>query len=128
MPLIRQKLKIVRSDIQTNREWLFLFGDNYSRSGRGGQAAEMRGEPNSVGILTKMLPSMLPEAFLRDEDFWCWKNRAQADFNRVEGHLRIGGTSIMSDKGLGTGLAQLEERAPLIWAALQEEIKKWTAL
>jgi redox-sensitive bicupin YhaK (pirin superfamily) len=29
---------------------LFVFGDNLRRTGFGGQAAEMRGEPNAVGI------------------------------------------------------------------------------
>ena len=52
MLVIRQKF-IQRIDIQCNRHCLYLFGDNLDRQGMGGQAKEMRGEPNSFGIATK---------------------------------------------------------------------------
>ena len=52
MLVIRQK-RIYREDLQANRRILYVFGDNLQRQGFGGQAAEMRGEPNAFGFATK---------------------------------------------------------------------------
>jgi hypothetical protein len=46
---------VVRPTRATARRYtdaLFAFGDNLARTGRGGQAAALRGEPNAVGIPT----------------------------------------------------------------------------
>ena len=49
--------RITRADLRANPDTLYVFGDNMRRRGMGGQAAEMRGEPNAVGIPTKWRPS-----------------------------------------------------------------------
>lgn len=41
---------IKRQDLKSNPNTQYLFGDNLKRSGFGGQAKEMRGEPNAIGI------------------------------------------------------------------------------
>ena len=55
MPVIFQKF-IYRADLQNNPDVLYVFGDNLVRKGRGGQAKEMRGHPNAVGVATKNTP------------------------------------------------------------------------
>jgi hypothetical protein len=53
--IIYQKY-IKREDLRANPTVLYVFGDNEARTGLGGQAKEMRGEPNAVGIATKASP------------------------------------------------------------------------
>jgi hypothetical protein len=43
-----------------------VFGDNGRRIGFGGQAKEMRGEPNAIGVATNWEPSNRPNAFFSD--------------------------------------------------------------
>jgi len=93
---------------------LFVFGDNLRRVGMGGQAAEMRGEPNAVGIPTKVAPSMAPDAFFTDADLPKALDAFAEGFARLEAHLRAGGTIVVPEAGIGTGRAQLEQRAPKI--------------
>ena len=67
MPLVHQKL-ILNADLRANPDVLYLFGDNVLRVGFGGQAKEIRGEPNAVGVRTKHRPNMHPDAFFRAEE------------------------------------------------------------
>ena len=48
---------ITREELQRHPELIFVFGDNMLRKGFGGQAKEMRGEPNAVGVPVKWRPS-----------------------------------------------------------------------
>lgn len=57
---------ITREMVQANRHKIFLFGDNLLRRGLGGQAREMRGERNAVGIPVKNRPSMTEGSFFSD--------------------------------------------------------------
>lgn len=52
MIVLHQKF-IFREDLQANPDVYYLFGDNVERRGLGGQAKEMRGEPNAIGVATK---------------------------------------------------------------------------
>jgi len=49
MPILYQD-QIKRDDLRAHPDRIYLFGDNVARQGRGGQAKEMRGEPNALGI------------------------------------------------------------------------------
>jgi hypothetical protein len=40
--------------------------DSVQRHGLAGQAKEMRGEPNAIGVATKRAPSTNPKAFFDD--------------------------------------------------------------
>jgi hypothetical protein len=111
-PVIRRQMLRNAPDV------LFIFGDNLRRVGLGGQAAEMRGEPNAVGIPTKVAPSMAPDAFFTDADLPKALNAFAEAFARLEAHLRAGGTIVVPEAGIGTGRAQLEQRAPTIHAVL----------
>lgn len=114
MPLEYRKF-ITRDMVQSETDTLFVFGDNVMRVGLGGQAREMRGEPNSVGIPTKWRPSMDPSAFFTDNDYFDILDRLLEADKRIVEHLNAGGTVVWPEDGIGTGLAHLKERAPLIF-------------
>lgn len=122
MPVITQKF-IFRSDLQNNPDVLYLFGDNLQRRGYGGQAKEMRGEPNAVGIATKNAPGMKPGDFFSDEDITL-RYRIDDDLAPAYQHLRKGGLLVIPEDGLGTGLSQLPTRAPELDAYLKQELER----
>lgn len=113
MPLIEVEY-ITREYVRSHTDQHFLFGDNLQRGGFGGQAREMRGEPNTIGIITKRAPSMREDAFLSDEEWpmvrLSWGHAARI----IIWHLTYGGTVVIPKAGLGTGYAQLPIRAPYI--------------
>jgi hypothetical protein len=113
MPVIYQKF-IYRVDLQANPHILYLFGDNLKRQGLGGQAKEMRGEPNAVGIATKKLPSQYENSYFCDDDFDLFEDHYLVDMEPVYKHLALDGILIIPLDGLGTGLSELPERAPKI--------------
>jgi hypothetical protein len=119
MPLIFQKV-IKRSDLQDNPNVLYVFGDNLGSTGYGGQAAEMRGEPNAIGIPTKLMPSMSENAFFTDKNY----DEAQPVISQrckiLMDHSDKGGIIVWPHDDIGTGRAQLQNRAPKIWALIQE--------
>lgn len=100
-------------------EKLFVFGDNLRGTGLGGQAKEMRGEPNAVGIPTKRSPSRRATAFFSDADFQDAKRVLDRRFEVLETHLATGGDVVWPEDGVGTGLAQLPDKAPKIYAYIQ---------
>jgi hypothetical protein len=118
MPIIFMDL-IRREDLRAHPDWLFVFGDNFARMGFGGLARVCRGEPNAVGIPTKRMPSNVQGAFLADGDLKMWRIVSGPDLLRIERALEEGVTVVLSSAGVGTGLAQLETKAPVIWDELQ---------
>lgn len=126
MIIIRQK-RIYREDLGTNdKVALYLFGDNLMHEGMGGQAAEMRGEPNAVGIPTKKAPYNHPEAFFSDEGFDYMVGVYGKIFDTIKDDYRRGKFKVLviPADGLGTGLAELNTRAPKIFALLQEHLRE----
>ncbi|RZK42741.1 MAG: hypothetical protein EOO57_00740 [Hymenobacter sp.] len=117
--VIKQKM-IYRQDLQQNPDKIYLFGDNEERRGLGGQAIQMRGEPNAVGVRTKRRPRLKESDFWTDETFDSNCRLIEEDLAPVRQHLAAGGTVIMPEDGIGTGLAQLAERAPKTYVYLQE--------
>ncbi len=110
--MIEYRAFITRHMLRAAPGKLFVFGDNIHRKGYGGQAKEIRGEPNSVGIPTKVYPGMNNGAFFTDSDFTVFVRHAVPDYVRL---MRHAGVIIWPADGIGTGLAQLENRAPKIW-------------
>lgn len=105
---------ITRADVRGNKDKIFLFGDNLTGRGYGGQAAEMRGEENSVGIPTKKAPSNNPTSFFTDKEFAANKQAIDEAFGKIPPDKTI----VIPKAGLGTGLAELEEKAPRTFAYL----------
>lgn len=116
--------RVMRQTLQRCPQHLFVFGDNGQQRGLGGQAREMRGEPNAVGIPTKHAPSMRPSAFFTDGDLPAAQVPIDAAFARLAAHLEAGGTVVWPAAGVGTGLAQLAERAPAIRAYIDEKFEE----
>ena len=114
--MIEYREHITRAMLRAEPGVLFVFGDNLQRRGYGGQAKEMRGEPNAVGIPTKAWPSMTETAFFNDDDLKLWAQESAPYRERLIEH---GGKVVWPKDGIGTGLAQLQERAPAIWRAIE---------
>lgn len=137
MLIIKQKM-IYRSDLRANPQILYIFGDNLMREGIGGQAKEMRGEPNAFGIATKRRPQHGHFAdYMHDnqEDAW---NAVNADFlalrkkcatvhdfsTDIGSHFTPYQAIIVPDDGIGTGLARLPDFAPKLLDHINSQIIK----
>lgn len=114
-------VRYTRPMLQENPSKLFVFGDNEMRRGLGGQAAACRYEPNAVGITTKWTPSTEEDAFYTDLDRLHWRDVNRANFAKLHLHLSKGLVVVWPADGIGTGRAELPERAPSIAA----EIESW---
>jgi len=124
VPILRQQW-ITRADLKANRNSLYVFGDNMVRTGRGGQASAMRGEPNAFGIPTKWYPSNDLWAFFKDADFTTdsvvsWT--LTGAFTHLTEVLHDGYTVVIPTDGLGTGLSRLPETAPTIAYFIDQQI------
>lgn len=113
---------ILRSYLKKNPEKLFLFGDNMLRRGYGGQAKEMRGEDNAVGIPTKWAPGTSPKDYFGDKDFDLIKNVIDAAIMDIIN--RKPEVIVIPRMGIGTGLAKMDEKAPDIFRYLQEQLQR----
>lgn len=122
MPLIFQS-RIYRQDLKANPNCLYVFGDNFQRYGLGGQAKEMRGEKNAIGVATLESPG----------EFWNEDRVARQcavldnDFAPVFEELRIGRTVIFPLDGIGTGLADLRRQSPTTFAYLITKVEQMKA-
>jgi len=89
----------------------------------GGQAKEMRGESNALGITTKNTPSMTEDAFFCEEAMFQTLAQLEVisdDLAQAERFLQSGGTVVVPRDGLGTGLSELPTRAPRAHAFIEE--------
>lgn len=117
MALVLQS-RIYRADLRANPAVLYVFGDNEQRWGMGGQAGEMRGEPNAVGVATLKAPGV----FWSDDDAAHQNAVIDADLRPVFERLHDGGSVVFPLDGIGSGLADLERQSPATWAHLQHRI------
>lgn len=123
MPIMTQKF-IFRSDLQNNPEVKYLFGDNLVRKGLGGQAKEMRGEPNAIGVATKNTPTSGSNSYFTDDDYDQNVGHMEKDLEPARDRLRKGGILVIPEDGLGTGLSELPQRAPRTNAALVQMLEE----
>lgn len=105
MPHIIYQHTILRSDLRVNPHVVYIFGDNMKRTGTGGQAKEMRGECNAVGIPTKWEPWSY---FSDDEDLSIPKLAIENILHSLKNEEVI----VFPSRGIGTGLASLASKAP----------------
>lgn len=119
---ITKKNWITREDLRRNSTTLFVFGDNLQEKGYGGQAKEMRGEPNAIGIPTKKKPSMTPDSFFSDDDLTAIKDCIDEKIMAIALHLEKGFDVVFPENGIGTNLAKLEEKAPKIHEYINRRI------
>lgn len=112
MPVIYQKI-IKRDDLRRNPKILYVFGDNCERVGLGGQAGEMRGEPNAIGVATLY---GLGRPFNGSE---IEIDIVNLDMEPLFTHVGLRGTVILPSDGIGTGIADLKTNAPATLAHIE---------
>ncbi len=117
-PIIRIRIFNETYNAKTLRarpDCLFLFGDNEDHAGTRGQAI-IRHEPNAVGIVTKRRPFMNEDSFYDDEDYESNTAAIDESFEVLRKRIEASGMEykfiFIPKDGLGTGLAQLPQRAP----------------
>jgi hypothetical protein len=117
-PVIRIRIFKETYNTKTLRarpDCLFLFGDNEDKAGTRGQAV-IRHEPNAVGIVTKRHPFMNEDSFYDDEDYDANASAIDESFENLRKKIEASGMEykfiFIPKDGLGTGLAQLPQRAP----------------
>lgn len=105
-----------------NPNSIYVFGDNLLKKGKGGQAV-IRDCENAFGIPTKRLPSMNSESFFSDKD---------EELEAVKSSLRDLYKLLLSGKhivfpidGLGTGLADMQNKSPKVFNAMNDIIKQY---
>lgn len=136
MIIIRQH-RIYRKDLRANPDILYLFGDNLDRKGMGGQAAEMRGEPNAFGIATKrsishnfpddyFFDSQVDVKGIIDEEFWKLHSLLKLSTFRPGEEISeyVYRAVIIPLDGLGTGLAKMPELAPNMLNYLNKKLEE----
>ena len=116
--------RITRAYVKANRDKAFVFGDNMRGIGLGGQAKAMRGEPNTIGVPTKHFPGTGAIAYFTDEDLHLGSVAPKLDlaFRDMVAVLESGHDVVIPLAGLGSGLAQLEVRAPRIDRCIKARI------
>ena len=110
---------ITRNKVKENPDVLYLFGDNLLRKGLGGQAKEMRGENNTLGIISKKYPSNNISSFYYDNDFYSWLEVFSSDIKNLAEKINSGKYKAIVIPTIGVGLADLPNKAPKIWKYLK---------
>lgn len=126
MNKVRRMNFISRDYIKKHPRTIFLFGDNLAHRGFGGQAKEMRGEPNAVGIPTKRLPTMSRLAFF-DDSMLYMKKGWDILFKSIGEAVQDGGRFdeiVLPENGLGTGFSKMQEKCPKLLAYLNQKLKE----
>jgi len=104
--------------LKSNPDKVYLFGDNLRGRGKGGQAI-IRDEPNALGIPTKKAPHTGSNAYFTDAEYDTNIQAIDEAFNKIP----AGATVVLPKDGLGTGRAQLEQRAPRTAAYLNSKLE-----
>lgn len=120
MPVLFQKI-IRREDLRRNPDVLYVFGDNMMRKGMGGQAGAMRGEPNAVGVVTKTSPSQCFSPMTAD--VLAQKRQIDRDMSPLYAHVNKGGVVVWPSDGIGTGLADLENKSPETFDYIKSKLR-----
>lgn len=110
-----------REETLNNPNKIYVFGDNLMRIGNGGQAI-IRGCNNAIGIATKINPGMNRDSFFTDLDLEQNKEFLIQEVKKVR---NAGNHFVFPKAGLGTGLAELPQRAPQTYAFLKELLLKY---
>ena len=108
--------------VQSRPNDVFVFGDNMVGRGQQGQAV-IRGLPNAFGIPTKRAPSNASSAFFGQNV----EQEKQAITDAVDRLVELqsqGKNIVLPADGLGTGRAQLRDRAPEVAAHLDQQLKR----
>lgn len=132
--------RVYREDLKANPHLLYIFGDNLDREGMGGQAGEMRGEPNAFGIATKRsISHSYPDDYFFDTQP-AVQDIIDVEFIKLEekvaplSFMYVGETKVPARDyryeaivipldGIGTGLSRLPETAPKLLEYINKKLK-----
>lgn len=118
---VEQQSRYSVQDVRNNPDKIFVFGDNSIRQGTGGQA-QIRHEPNTVGIMTKKFPRNTPDAFLYDSEYAENIKRIDEDIENLK-QKADGKTIVFPTDGIGTNLADIAHTAPKTMEYLINRLK-----
>ena len=115
-----------REDVAKQTDKIFLFGDNtndrlnthYVPSST---QAVIRGLPNAIGIDTKKNRGTSKNSYFTDADFEEFKKQVD---EAIQYAIETGKTIVIPENGIGTGKAMLEQKAPKLFAYLQNKLKE----
>ena len=111
-----------------NPDKVFLFGDNLADAASGYvpsmTQAVIRGLPNAIGIPTKRTRRTDASAYFTDADFTEFCGYVDSAINRA---VNSGLAIVIPYDGIGTGRAQLPERAPRCYQYLRSQLN-WLCL
>ena len=116
--------KVKRFSVKSVRaepDKVFVFADNLKRRGKGGQAI-IRGEDNAFGIPTKNDSHMREDAFWSDDLYDTHVEIIDAAFDDLAAFAGPK-TVVFPKDGIGTGRAQLRQRAPRLLAYIDKKIE-----
>lgn len=114
----------VRNQLRADPGSLYLFGDNLDRRGLGGQAAEMRGEPNAFGIAVKYHPTTNNDAYFSDRQLERNKTAITTDINHALRYYKKLQFKNLIIPQIGAGRAMLPQKAPETYDWLLTELKR----
>lgn len=121
MPVLFQK-RVDREDLRRNAHVLYVFGDNVERKGLGGQAQNMRGERNAVGVATKYSGTRTGHFGEDPAEVVAQNKIIDHDMKPLFAKVKAGGIVVWPTDGIGTGLADLPRVAPSTFAYLNEKL------
>lgn len=103
-------------------EAIFVFGDNLVKSGTAGQAI-IRNEPNAFGIPTKRYPATTEHSYFHDAK--CEKEHVLRSLRTLYERVRDHQLDVFwPTSGIGTGLAKMPEKSPLIYGEMCEILQR----
>jgi hypothetical protein len=108
-------------DLRNNPDKVFVFGDNLKGYGKAGQAI-IRDEPNAFGIPTKRYPSKDEWAYFSDK---LDEEKAVTQALRVLYVLAQSKTIVFPEDGIGTGLARMSKKSPLLFDKMSHVLKRF---
>lgn len=113
-----------REDVAKQSNKVFLFGDNTNDRVNTHYVPTMtqaviRGLPNAIGIDTKKDRGTSTGSFFTDADFDMFKKQVDEAIKQA---VDSGKIIVIPKNGIGTGKAQLDRRAPKLFAYLQSKL------
>lgn len=113
------------NDVQNMNKYLFVFGDNDVKYGKKGQAI-IRDEPNTIGIPTKKIPNYNKTSYYYDLEYEDNIKKINDAFDKLDEIIKSGKYVgiVFPEDGIGTGLAKLNENAPMTLKYIEEKIIK----
>lgn len=113
-----------RQDVANQTSKVFLFGDNTddrvnTRHVPTMTQAVIRGLNNAIGIDTKKNRGTSEDSYFTDEDFDTFKTQVDEAIQKA---IDSGKTIVIPEGGIGTGKAQLKEKAPKLFSYLQDKL------